>query len=75
MRAHRMFQPSLDFMPVRIAPTAAVAGLVAHMAIAASGPVGQPGTVQPLDSDTPEGGGTSNPIIIGNPQPPTTQPC
>ncbi len=74
MRAYRMFQPSLDSMPIRIAPAVALVGLVAHVAIAASGPVGQPGPVQPQDSDSPEGG-SSNPIIIGVPQPPTTQPC
>jgi hypothetical protein len=62
-------------MPIRIAPAVAVTGLVAHVALAASGPVGQPGPVQPMDSDMPEGGPGPSPIIIGSPQPPTTLPC
>lgn len=63
MRSHRLFQPSLDSMPVRIAP--AVMGLhvvatVAHLAHTSAH--GSIGGALPMDSG--EDSGTASPLII-----------
>jgi hypothetical protein len=63
MRARRQFQPMLNSMPSRIAPSTGVllAPLVQTVAL-------------PQDTDPPEGGG-SGPIIIAPVSNPPTLPC
>jgi hypothetical protein len=72
MRARRHFQPMLDSMPCRIAPSA-VGGLIhvaAHVA-----PVASHGGFSVADDTDPPDGGPSSPTIIAPVTPPTTLPC
>jgi hypothetical protein len=72
MRMRRHFQPMLDSMPVRIAPSA-VSGLTQVVAHVAAAP--HVGTMPAYnDSDAPTTTSTS-PIIIAPTKTPTTLPC
>ncbi len=73
MRKSTRFQPSLESMACRVAPSTAV-GVLPHLVAAAHDAMGSGGRVQPLDTDMPETGGSS-PIIIGPTNPPITLPC
>jgi hypothetical protein len=73
MRTRRSFQPTVDFMPSRIAPS--TIGLPAHSIL--TGAHLHPATSShgvELDSS---GSGTSNPVIAGPAPsgPPPTLPC
>lgn len=59
MRTHRLFQPVLDSMPVRIAPSAVV--LSAPTLVAPSTTVSIPVAIS---MDSGEDSGTASPIII-----------
>ena len=76
MRTHRLFQPSLDSMPVRLAP--AVMGLHVVVSVAHLAPPtthGSIGGAHPMDSG--EDSGTASPIIIAPvpSTPPSTLLC
>ncbi len=73
MRKYRRFQPSLDLMPSRIAPSASVAGVLPQVVVAAA-TVSLPGMAQPADTDMPETGGSSI-IVIGTSGSSGTQIC
>ena len=73
MRTRRSFQPTVDFMPSRIAPSAI--GLPAHT-IVNSVHLHLTTAAHGVDMDS-SGSGTSNPVIAGPPPsgPPVTLPC
>jgi hypothetical protein len=70
MRTRRRFQPSVDALPFRIAPSAVAvpvpaAIIAAPAAIAASAAYGP--AMSPGDSDIPDPGTTPIPIILSGP--------
>jgi hypothetical protein len=73
MRARRRFQPVLDSMPIRIAPSS-ISGFTP--ALVQSAPTSSPTPPQVIAQDTlmPEKGG-SNPIILEPVIMPPTLPC
>jgi hypothetical protein len=74
MRARRHFQPILDSMPIRIAPSS-ISGLMPAVVHAA--PSSTPSsTPHELASDTlMPGGGHMSPIILEHVTVPSTLPC
>jgi len=76
MRTRRHFQPTVDGLPSRIAPSA-IGGLLQSSVLGpvSSLPGSNPPAAAPMDSDTPPGNGS--PIVLAPPPstPPTTQPC
>lgn len=72
MRAHRRFQPMLDSMPIRIAPSSLSGSAPAVVQTAgASSPA-----LHAMANDTlAPGGSHSAPIILESVSPPTTLPC
>jgi hypothetical protein len=74
MLSRRRFQPSLDSLSDRIAPTAAGGLMGAAIVMAHSANVGPAGAMTPMDSDSPDSGG-SGPVIGGNPTPPPHINC
>jgi hypothetical protein len=72
MRAHRRFQPMLDSMPIRIAPSSISGSTPAVVQTAgASSP-----TLHAMANDTVAPGGShSAPIILESVSPPTSLPC
>jgi len=77
MRTRRHFQPTLDGMPSRIAPSA-VGGLLLSSVVGQISPPSsaQPPVAAPKDTHMPQTG-TSSPIILAPPPggAPPTQPC
>jgi hypothetical protein len=72
MRMRRHFQPMLDSMPIRIAPSA-VGGLTQVAAHVAAMPhLGTMPTYNDTEAPTTT---TSSPIILAPTTPPTTLPC
>jgi hypothetical protein len=75
MRTRRHFQPMLDSMPIRIAPSAVgVLSQVVAPISGAGGTVSHLPAMQARDIDSPDTT-TSSPIIITVVTPPTTLPC
>ncbi len=73
MRARRRFQPMLDSMPIRIAPSS-ISGLTPSVAHSAPTFSPTPPRVIAQDSLMPEKGG-SGPVILEPVTQPTTLPC
>ena len=73
MRARRHFQPMIDSMPIRIAPSSLIG--VPPVVVKAL-PTISPPPSQLMAQDTlmPEKGG-SNPVILEPVSPPSTLPC
>jgi hypothetical protein len=73
MRARRSFQPVLDSMPIRIAPSS-ISG--ATPAVVQTAPTSTPTLKQDLPCDTlTPGGGHMSPIILEPVTAPPTLPC
>jgi hypothetical protein len=68
MRVRRSFQPMLDTMPYRIAPSA---GVAIAASVTVNSTVSVNACVSAMDTDPPDSGG-SGPIIIAPVTPPTT---
>jgi hypothetical protein len=72
MRAHRRFQPMLDSMPIRIAPSSLSGSAPAVVQTAGASST----TLHAMADDTlAPFGGRSAPIILESVSPPTTLPC
>lgn len=72
MRAHRRFQPMLDSMPIRIAPSSLSVSTPAVVQTAGA----SSSTLHVITGDTlAPMGGHSAPIILESVSPPTTLPC
>jgi hypothetical protein len=73
MRARRRFQPMLDSMPLRIAPSSIGGSMPA---VVQTAPTSTPTLPHVIANDTlmPEKGGTA-PIILEPVTPPPTLPC
>ena len=72
MRARRRFQPMLDSMPIRIAPSS-LSGLPL-VVVHALPTMSPPSQLMAQDTLMPEKGG-SNPVILEPVSPPSTLPC
>jgi hypothetical protein len=72
MRAHRRFQPMLDSMPIRIAPSS-ISG--STPAVVQTAGASSPSLHAIADDTLAPSGGHSAPIILEAVSPPTTLPC
>jgi hypothetical protein len=74
MISRRRFQPSLDGLSDRIAPTAGGGLMGAALVMAHAANVVSAGVVTPMDSQNPDSGNQST-LLLGNPNPPSTLNC
>ncbi len=81
MRAHRHFQPSLDSLPMRLAPSSVVAMVSPMDPLSGAGSDSPPAIISPMDplSGCPSGPSVADPTMIGpgsyTPPGTTTMPC
>jgi hypothetical protein len=74
MRAHRRFQPMLDSMPIRIAPSSLSLSGSAPAVVQTAG-ASSPALHAMADDTVPTGGSHSALIILESVSPPTTLTC